>query len=120
MGTEINAYIERLDALGAELRRAIHGMDSEEFNWAPLEADTNSPCVLATHMAGSERFWIHQVLGGIETRRDRDAEFEAVASRLEEFKALLVAVGNQSREVLQGVSEAELARERVVQPTTSP
>ena len=43
-----------------------------------------------------------------------------MASRLEEFKALLVAVGNQSREVLQGVSEAELARERVVQPTTSP
>jgi|ETNmetMinimDraft_35_1059890.scaffolds.fasta_scaffold131822_2 hypothetical protein len=112
MGTEIDAYIERLDALGADLRQAIHGMDAEEFNWAPLEADTNSPCVLATHMAGSGRFWLHQVLGGIETRRDRDAEFEAVAPRFEELKALLVAVGKQSREVLQGVSEAELARER--------
>jgi len=71
-------------------------------------------------MAGSERFWLHQVLGGIETRRDRDAEFEAVAPRFEELEALLVAVGKQSREVLQGVSEAELARERVVQADNRP
>jgi uncharacterized damage-inducible protein DinB len=120
MGTEIDAYIERLDALRAGLRQAIHGMDAEEFNWAPLEADTNSPCVLATHMAGSERFWLHQVLGGIETRRDRDAEFEAVAPRSEELEVLLVAVGKQSREVLQGVSEAELARERVVRADDRP
>jgi uncharacterized damage-inducible protein DinB len=113
MATEIEAYVERLDSLREELRRAIHGMDADEFNWAPLEAETNSPCVLATHMVGSERFWLHQVLGGIDIRRDRDAEFEAVAPGSHDLEAVLAATGEKTREVLRGVSADELARERV-------
>ena len=114
MTTEIEAYVERLDALREQLRQAIHGMGADEFNWAPLEADTNSPCVLATHMVGSERFWLHQVLGGIDVQRDRDAEFEALAPSSHDLEALLAANGEKTRDVLRAVSADELARERVV------
>jgi uncharacterized damage-inducible protein DinB len=120
MGTEIEAYIERLDALREALRAAIHGTDAEELNWAPLDAETNSPCVLATHLEGSERFWIHHVLGGIEIQRDRDSEFVAVAPSSDELEGALVATGERSRTVLRRVSEAELGRERVALPDEPP
>jgi len=57
--SEIEAYIAQLDSIRGEAVETVRGMSVEELGWTPLAADTSSPTVLVTHMAGSEGFWIH-------------------------------------------------------------
>ena len=108
MSTETQAYIERLDHLRNEAKKVIQGMSSEELNWVPLPADTSSPAVLATHFAGSEGFWVHQVAGGVDVHRDRDAEFAARVSTAAELEALLERTGETTRQTLQRLSGDDL------------
>jgi hypothetical protein len=112
MSAEIEAYIESLDSLRRAATEVIRGMSAEELGWAPLAADTNSPTVLATHMAGSEGFWVQQVVGGIDVRRDRDAEFVARDSTAAELEAMLERTGRTSRDVLRGLSGTDLGDTR--------
>ena len=79
MTTETEGYAEWLDHLTDEVKKAIQGMSAGELEWTPLEDDTNSPCVIATHIAGTVAYHIHQLVGGIDVGRDRDAEFAAHA-----------------------------------------
>lgn len=120
MTTEAEVYIDRLDYLRNEVKKAIHGMSAEELSWAPLPADTNSPCVLATHIAGSESRSIHQVVGGIAVKGTRDAEFAARVSRASELEALLDRVAPTTRSVLQNLSSDDLSQTRVVRPGEAP
>ena len=77
MNPEAQNYMEHLDTLRGRAKAAIEGMDAEELNWAPLNVDTNSPCALASHIAGAETMWVHYFAGGLEINRDREAEFRA-------------------------------------------
>ena len=120
MSAEIEAYVERLDHLRAAIVEAIRGMTAEELDWTPLAADTNSPAVLATHVAGSERYWLHQVIGGVDVRRDRDAEFAARATGSAELEAVLERTGQTSREVLRGLSTEDLDETRATRPGQDP
>ena len=120
MTTEAEAYIERLDYLLGEVKNVIQGMSQEELNWMPLATDTNSPCVLATHIAGSVGFWIHQVVGGIDVHRDRDAEFEAKAAAAAELEALLDRAAQTTRDVLQNLSSDDLSQTKDVRPGQAP
>lgn len=120
MTTEAEVYIDRLDYLRNEVKKAIHGMTAEELNWAPPPADTNSPCVLVTHIAGSESRSIHQAIGGIAVSQTRDAEFAARSSRASELEALLDRVAPTTRSVLQNLSSDDLSQTRVVRPGEVP
>ena len=120
MGAETEAYVERLDFLRNAVAEVIHGMSAEQLSWAPLAADTNSPAVLATHVNGSERFWVHQAIGGIDVHRDRDAEFVARAATSEQIEASLESTGRTSREVLRGLSDDDLAMSRPGRPGEDP
>ena len=68
----------------------------------PSAADTNSVGVLVAHTAGAESFWIHQVVGGIDVGRDRDAEFATKDSSSAALQALLSRTGDTTRKVLSG------------------
>ena len=110
MATESQAYIERLDYLRNEVKKAIQGMSTEELNWAPRDKDTNSACVLVTHIAGTEGFWIHQMVGGTDVDRNRDTEFAARASNVAELKALLDSTAQTTRNILQNLSSDDLGQ----------
>jgi len=120
MTTEDEAYIERLDYLLNEVKNVIQGMSQVELNWTPLATDTNSPCVLATHIAGSVGFWVHQVVGGIDVHRDRDAEFVAKAASAAELEALLDRAAQTTRNVLQNLSGDDLSQTKDVRPGQPP
>ena len=120
MSAEIEAYIERLDYLRNEIAETIRGMSAEELNWTPLAADTNSPTVLATHVAGGESYWLHQVIGGIDVHRDRDAEFVAEAAASAELETLLERTGQTSRQVLRGLSTDDLDETSAPRPGGDP
>jgi uncharacterized damage-inducible protein DinB len=55
------------------VRDEIKDLDPEALNWAP-GPETNSIAVLVTHLVGSEMEVI-QIARGLETNRDRPAEF---------------------------------------------
>jgi hypothetical protein len=55
------------------VRSEIKDLDTEALNWAP-GPETNSIAVLVTHLVGSE-MEVVQVARGLETNRDRPAEF---------------------------------------------
>ena len=112
MSTETETYIQVLDALRQEVAETIDGMDADALNWVPSAADTNSTAVLVAHIAGSESFWIHQVVGGIDVSRDRDAEFATKGSDAADLQALLSKTGDTTRDVLSNGPDLD----RVVVP----
>lgn len=110
MDAEIEEYIKVFDYMRGEVKKAIQGMGPEELNWTPLPQDTNSAAVLLTHLAGAESFRIHQVVGGTDIGRNRDAEFQARAGSVAELQALLDRTAAKSTEVLRKVSAGDLDR----------
>ena len=120
MATEIEAYIERLDALRGEVADVVREMDTEELNWTPTPNDTNSPAAIVAHIAGSETFWIHHVVGDTEIHRDREAEFQTRVAAATDLVGLLGKAGEASREVLLKTSEADLASAKTARPGEGP
>ena len=118
MTTETEGYTEWLEHLTNEVKKAIHGMSAGELEWTPLEDDTNSPCVIATHIAGTVAYHIHQLVGGIDVGRDRDAEFAAHGVTAAELESLLDRTAETTRRVLLAASTDDLDStvERAGQP----
>ena len=112
MATEAEVFIDRFENIHDEVKGALQGMSAEELNWSPTDSETNSPCALATHIAGTEGMSIHQVIGGIDIHRDRDAEFAAKDSTVADLVALLDRTLETSRRVLGGLSADELGATR--------
>ncbi len=108
MTTETEGYLERLDYLRNEFKKEIRDMSSEELAWQPLNEDTNSPYVLATHVAGTEAFHIHQLVGGIDVHRNREAEFAAGGTDPSHLERILSETGDTTREVLSNATTADL------------
>ena len=68
-------YLDRLESLHNDLKGAFAGVPDDGLDWAL--AEMNSLCVLAIHVAGAERYWIGDVIAGVPSGRDRQAEFLA-------------------------------------------
>ena len=120
MTTETHAYLERFEYLHSEVKKAIHDMGKEELEWKPLPSDTSSPCVLATHIVGVEAFNIHQLVGGIDVHRNRDAEFAAKGASAKELEALLDKTAAITRTVLMKASSNDLAKSVQPRPDQAP
>ena len=106
--SETQTYIERLRALRADLFKAMDGLDARGLNWKPTRRDTNSAFVLATHLVGSERHWIHRTVGGRAMTRDRDAEFRARGKDTQELRETFAALARESEAILAPLSAADL------------
>jgi len=120
MSKETSVYIHELDNLRSEVTSIIHNMATEELNTAPVKEGSNSPAALATHISGSEQFWIHQVVGGIDVGRDRDSEFTANADSPAALERLLEKTGNTSRGIIHSLSGDDLAKLKVARPGEEP
>ena len=59
-------YLNRLEAMHNGVKEAIVGLSPEALAWVP-EPEMNSFSVLATHLAGSERFWIGDMAGRVRS-----------------------------------------------------
>lgn len=85
MATFFDEYLDRLEALHAEIEGAMEGLPQAALDWAPA-ADVPSICVLVTHLTGAERYWIGDVAGVDSSGRDREAEFRAQGTSLSALK----------------------------------
>src|SRR5512141_1507111 len=112
MLSETQTYLERLQDRRTALLQTLQGMDAGGLNWRPLSEHTNSVASLATHALGSERQWIHQIVGGRQIERDRKAEFTARVEDIAPLQAQYAAVALETQNVLAALAAGDLDAER--------
>ena len=101
-------YIDRLQALHADMKRTIDGLSPEALDWTP-GPNMNSLAVLVTHASGAERYWMGDVAAGAKaTTRDRDAEFRVRDLEAAALQDRLDEVWKVSRDVLDRLAVYDL------------
>jgi uncharacterized damage-inducible protein DinB len=106
------AYLDRLEALHADMNRVFTDLPIEALNWSP-EREMNSLAVLAAHTAGAERYWIGDVVARDDSQRDRAAEFRTQAVSAQALIDRLDAAVAHSRGVLEQLDLATLDEKRL-------
>jgi uncharacterized damage-inducible protein DinB len=114
--SETEGYIVCLRDLRDEMLKHIAALDPVALNWKPPAGDTNSIYVLATHVAGSERYWMQQVVGGTNIMRDRPSEFVASGADAAALVHEIEEVGRQTESLLRSLDVADLRGRRGTQP----
>ncbi len=121
---ELDNYQGRIDDLRRQVSQLIVDLPAEALNWYPIEGveghATNSLAALAAHIAGAERFWIAEIVGGRPPTRDRAAEFATRVSAAAELVRLLQETGAETDQILSALSEADLDGTREVEGRTVP
>jgi uncharacterized damage-inducible protein DinB len=112
MIAEAQTYIERFRELRGNTLKTLDALDASGLNYKPTRKATNSLFILATHLLGSERGWIHQFVGQRDVQRDREAEFSARGNGAEALKVVFETVARTSEEILGALSPADLDMER--------
>ncbi|MER3455892.1 MAG: hypothetical protein C4304_03190 [candidate division GAL15 bacterium] len=98
-----------LDDVRRAVAEVVQTVDDVQLNRRP-EGVSNTPGILVRHAVGSERYWIHQVVGGHDVRRDRQAEFDpSVPVRRDDLLRQLEEVARTTHEVLDGLLDERLA-----------
>jgi uncharacterized damage-inducible protein DinB len=110
MDAGVKGIAEHLDETWTSLLKSLDGVDDTLLQWSP-GSDFNSVAILLRHLAGSERWWIGEAIGGVPSGRVRDQEFlhdapgrEDVLRAVEESRAL-------TRRVLAGLTVQDLQSE---------
>lgn len=102
------ALLEHLEELREAVRSAIEPLDDTQINTRPPGL-TNTPGILLRHLAGSEREWIHRLVGGDAYERNREAEFDPdVPVSKETALAELDAVAQRSRAILRSLPDSAM------------
>jgi uncharacterized damage-inducible protein DinB len=109
---EITSYYKAITQQREKVLTALAGAPSEAWNWTPTSDATNSLFVLATHVIGSEHGWIFEILGQRARTRNRPAEFMAQGTSLDALRAEYARVADQTRQVLESLTEADLETTR--------
>lgn len=105
-------YMANLLELHDEIREAITSLPLQALDWKP-NPDMNSLTVLVVHITGAERYWIGDVIAGIPSGRDRDAEFEKHGCSADELIHLLDNNDHFISKVLGTYELQELDKRRV-------
>jgi len=106
--------------LTGQIRTCLGALSDQQLWWRPNEG-SNAVGNLVLHCAGSTRFHIGHVVGGVDFARDRDAEFqERRPLPREELLGQLETAVREADDVLRAFDPARLVEnaERALQPAT--
>ncbi len=116
MTKEIEGYLALLEDLRGQVKKGLEGLDREALDWRPLpekgDLSTNSLGAIATHLAGSETYWMKEVIAGQPIHRDREAEFTAKGTGVTELQAKLDEAARATKEALTSLPPSQLDEER--------
>lgn len=107
-------YLQTLNLLDTELDRIIIALNTlpEDMLWKKVREGSNSIGNLCLHLAGNEYQNMVGGIGGKPFVRERSEEFLAEGGRTrEELITYLTEVRNQTREVLNNLTEDDLMHE---------
>lgn len=110
MDDGVKGILSYLEETWESLLRVVEGADDRLIHWIPSPG-FNSVAVLLRHLAGSERWWIGEAIGGIPSGRIRDAEFIPDRPERQEVLRSVEASRELSRRVLAKVSMVDLQAE---------
>lgn len=68
-------YLERLQSLHDDMKKAFKELPQTALDWVP-GPDMLSLCVVVVHTTGAERYWVGDVACQDSSGRNRGAEFE--------------------------------------------
>ncbi len=100
-------YLNRLEAMHNGVKEAIAELSPIALDWVP-GPEMNSFNVLVTHIAGSERFWIGDMVGLDDSSRVRAEEFEATGLTEADLVQRLDDALAHSRQVLSNLLLTDL------------
>ena len=113
---EVQAYLTKLGDLRNQVKTLLEGLPPDALDWRPIQGEgelaTNSLAVMAVPLAGSQTYWMKEIIGRTPIQRDREAEFAAKGVSLPDLKARLDAAGKIVEEVLSPLSERQMEEER--------
>jgi uncharacterized damage-inducible protein DinB len=117
MLAETKQYLHMIDDLRGQVVELIRELPAEALNWRPIEGTddhaTNSLAILAAHIAGSEHFWMAEVVGRQPATRVRATEFETEAAGAAALIEKLEASGVETKAILEGLTAADLEETRL-------
>jgi len=112
-------HLRVLEDLRRQTAEMVAPLDDSQIN-RTVPGLKNSVGILLRHMAGSERYWIGEVVGGRPAQRQRDAEFEHDRVRKGDLLGEFDRVAALTREVLGGLSRDDLLQEVTLQRSQGP
>ncbi len=110
MDPQVGACYEILKSLHEDLFKAVEPLTDRDINWAHPHL-SNTIGILLRHVAGSERYWIGEVVGGHPAHRDRPSEFVRDALIKAPLVEGLRSAYESVRAVLEELTDADLRRE---------
>jgi uncharacterized damage-inducible protein DinB len=110
MDAGVRALTAYLDETWDALLKAVEGADDRLLHWTP-GPDFNSIAILLRHLAGSERWWIGEAIGGVPSHRERDKEFHHDRPKREEVLRAVEDARRLTRQVLAPLTMQDLEAE---------
>lgn len=74
MNEMVSTLSQALESMHEDMFKAVELLTDAEINWAHPQL-SNTIGILLRHVAGSERYWIREVVGGQAMHRKRETEF---------------------------------------------
>jgi len=113
---EIQGHLTKLGELSNQVKGLLEELPQEALDWRPIQGEgelaTNSLSAMAVHLAGSQTFWMKEIIGRQPIQRDRQAEFLARGVPVTELKSRLDAAAKITQEVLSPLTEPQLEESR--------
>jgi uncharacterized damage-inducible protein DinB len=110
MDATVQGLATHLDEGWDSLLKQVGAAEDDLFHWAPGPA-FNSVAILLRHLAGSERYWIGEAVGGVPSGRVRDREFLHDRPRREDVLQAVEEARRLTRKVLTPLSSSDLQAE---------
>ena len=113
---EIQGYLTTLNELQDQIKSLLEGLPQEALDWRPIQGEgelaTNSLAAVITHLAGSETYFMKEIIGRQPIQRDREAEFVTRGVNVSALKTQLEAAAKSAEEVLSPMTEGQLEEGR--------
>lgn len=113
---EIQGYLTTLNELQDQIKSLLEGLPQEALDWRPIQGEgelaTNSLAAVITHLAGSETYFMKEIIGRQPIQRNREAEFVTRGVNVSALKTQLEAAAKSAEEVLSPMTEGQLEEGR--------
>jgi uncharacterized damage-inducible protein DinB len=99
-----------MDDMRRQLVDTVKPMTDDQVN-APVASFTNTVGIIVRHLAGSEKYWVGEVVGGRPAHRNRDAEFGRDRVTKDGVLTSIEQAGALTREVLSALTAKDWTTE---------
>ena len=101
----------RLAKSRTQITEALEGLQDDASDWSP-GPEMNSITAIVTHIVGSERYWVGEVILGEPSHRDREAEFAAKGQSMAQLQELLADSLSYLQQALETLDHDDLVAPR--------